>query len=304
MDALGQVGIEFIVWLQGFRSPFLDGLFSFITQFGGAGYLVVIPVVAWSINLKIGLRAMMAMVAAQLFVMILKDYFNTQRPFMVDERIWSEGEFGLSFPSGHAWGAVVYYGYLAAAVRRRRFTIAMGVVIFLVGFSRSYLGVHYPHVVVGGWVLGAFMLWAWLRLEGPVAARYGELAPVSRLAWVTFAPLSLALIHNLIWQNPSTFAIAGAVTGASIAIVGCDLWGWQLESSDRLRKAARILVGAPGLLLLLRVMREAYPREPSLPGTMFIWASGMALSLYIGWFAPWLFELTRLTPKRTGPPPR
>jgi membrane-associated phospholipid phosphatase len=301
MEALGQVGIEFIIWLQGFRTPFLDAFFHFVTQLGGSGYLILLPLVVWSFDLKVGLRAMMAMLSAQLLVMILKDHFHTLRPFMVDDRIWSDGEFGLSFPSGHAWGAMVYYGYLAASVRRRGFTIAMGIVILLVGFSRSYLGVHYPHDVIAGWAFGALMLWGWLRLEAPVTDLYRKLTPVQVQAASTFVPLSLAVLHRVVWDGSTTFGIAGAVTGAAYCLVGCETFGWRGDGSSGLRRAARVLVGAPGILILLWVARTTYPKEMDLGGAVWTWTIGAGMSLYIGFFAPRLFELTRLAPPRREP---
>jgi undecaprenyl-diphosphatase len=64
-----------------------------------------------------------------------------------------------SFPSGHALYAFCFYGTLAALVAAGRngrlarlFVWAMAVLlIVMIGFSRVYLGVHYPSDVLAGY---------------------------------------------------------------------------------------------------------------------------------------------------------
>jgi membrane-associated phospholipid phosphatase len=71
-----------------------------------------------------------------------------------------------SFPSGHAVQTMVFYGLLAMLAlqwpplaRRRRLVVAATVtVVALVGYTRVYLGNHWPTDILGGWLLG----WAWL----------------------------------------------------------------------------------------------------------------------------------------------
>jgi undecaprenyl-diphosphatase len=73
-----------------------------------------------------------------------------------------------SFPSGHSMASCCFYGALAiilasqAGSRSRRFAIWAGAVALIaaVGFSRIYLGVHYPTDVLGGYLAGV----AWLSL--------------------------------------------------------------------------------------------------------------------------------------------
>ena len=76
-----------------------------------------------------------------------------------------------SFPSGHAMLAAVVYltlgALLALFVPRRRvkafFVTTAMILVFLVGITRVYLGVHYPSDVLGGWSAGlAWALVCWL----------------------------------------------------------------------------------------------------------------------------------------------
>jgi len=62
-----------------------------------------------------------------------------------------------SFPSSHAAniGAVA----LLLALRYRRWAIPAALIALGVGYSRIYLGVHYPTDVLGGWALGAAVGW-------------------------------------------------------------------------------------------------------------------------------------------------
>ena len=58
-----------------------------------------------------------------------------------------------SFPSSHAANMAAVAALLGW--RYRRWAIPAWLLALLVGYSRVYLGVHYPLDVAGGWVLGA-----------------------------------------------------------------------------------------------------------------------------------------------------
>lgn len=81
-----------------------------------------------------------------------------------------------SFPSGHACGAMVMYGYISmllwysfgAEIGITSIIIA-SILIFLVGISRLYLEAHYGSDVIVGWLVGLatlLIIWLWVK---PVA---------------------------------------------------------------------------------------------------------------------------------------
>ncbi|CAB4243293.1 conserved membrane protein of unknown function [Methylacidimicrobium sp. AP8] len=100
----------------------------------------------------------------------IKHLVNRPRPFsvlpgvrLVDEGkiSWSDpsrGPQGRSFPSGHAANNAAL-AYLATAFYGPRFAWVW-LWAGLVGYSRVYLGVHYPSDVLAGWLAGAFYGWA------------------------------------------------------------------------------------------------------------------------------------------------
>ena len=98
----------------------------------------------------------------------LKRLFHRHRPEPIFYHL------GYSFPSGHAFSAVVVYGLIAywlsrKADMKRRILIWTAAVILMaiVGVSRVYLGQHYPTDVIGGYFAGSCWLWGcttWLTM--------------------------------------------------------------------------------------------------------------------------------------------
>jgi undecaprenyl-diphosphatase len=121
-----------------------------------------------------------------LLMNLLKLGFQRPRPDLVPHLAQV---YDYSFPSGHTTMATITYltlGALLARVEKQTrikvFVMGVAVVLaLLVGFSRVYLGVHWPTDVMAGWSLGAawaMLCWLaarWLQHHGRMENEKGQL---------------------------------------------------------------------------------------------------------------------------------
>jgi undecaprenyl-diphosphatase len=114
---------------------------------------------------------------------LLKYLFDRPRPDLV---LHAAQVFTSSFPSGHAAVSAVVYLTLGALLARDAPSVAVKIyvmavaifLVFLIGASRVFLGLHYPTDVLAGWSIGsAWALTCWLaadRLQNGRADRIGR----------------------------------------------------------------------------------------------------------------------------------
>jgi membrane-associated phospholipid phosphatase len=148
--------------------PWSVHAFEVVTFFGDASTFAVLGLVVafvlstlrrWS--LLLGWVA--ALAGTGLLNTTLKGVIRRLRPQLPEPWIT---ESGWSFPSGHAMGSLVTYGFLAYLLTRitptqfpRRTVIAVFAgLVLLFGFSRIYLGVHFLSDVIAGYAAAT----AWL----------------------------------------------------------------------------------------------------------------------------------------------
>lgn len=109
---------------------------------------------------------------SQLLNTLLKLWFHRERPTI--HRLIEQA--GYSFPSGHSMAAFSLYGVIAYLLwrhmhnRRERFILILFTVLMTggIGWSRIYLGVHYPSDVIGGYAASG----AWLMLSAACFEAY------------------------------------------------------------------------------------------------------------------------------------
>jgi len=169
--------IQILLDLEQIRNPFLTSLFLFLTQFGEE--LILLPLICliyWCINKKLACFAALNFFSALLVNHVLKITFCVDRPWIRNPRLSPVPDAlgsatGFSFPSGHTANAVSVYGSAILWFRKHNWIVILNCcIIFLIAFSRLYLGVHTLQDVaaslIAGFLLLFFNQWIIKRIEG------------------------------------------------------------------------------------------------------------------------------------------
>ncbi len=150
-----------LLWVHWYSPGWLDVPMRFVTALGY--YWVVLPllaVAAYAFYRKgrriSGALLVISTVGSIVLTTTLKTVFQRVRPELFDSGYTASF---YSFPSGHATVAVGFYGTLTLLVAwrmrgLRRWAVVLGglVLVLFIGFSRLYLGVHYPTDVLAGFL--------------------------------------------------------------------------------------------------------------------------------------------------------
>ena len=143
-----------------------------VLSLGVAGYLVLLR------RYDLVVLVIVAVGGAVVLNYFLKLGFDRPRPELVPHLTTA---YQTSFPSGHSMSSAATYLILGAMLARvqprlrlKVYSLALAIFIMvLVGFSRVFLGVHWPTDVLAGWAAGA--IWAilcwgvawWLTIGRP-----------------------------------------------------------------------------------------------------------------------------------------
>ena len=153
--------------VHSWANPTLTDAMRGITQLGSVQFLVAMCTVLvvrlfWIGRKRAAIVLIIGSVGAEILNELLKQLFHRARP----EAFFGYAEpLSYSFPSGHAIMSCCIYG-VAAAIAATRIASRAGkaavwagaaLIAGLIGFSRIYLGVHYPSDVIAGFA--AAIVW-------------------------------------------------------------------------------------------------------------------------------------------------
>ena len=159
------------IWPTWFTAIMTD-----ITAFGGATVIFLITSAVFFYLLiqkqhEFMWLILIATIGGALLSFGLKELFARERPPLIFHLLTVKS---MSFPSGHAMMSSVVYltqGALLAKVQSNKnlrvYILLVAItLVFLIGISRIYLGVHYPTDVLAGWSVGlAWASFCWLAAK-------------------------------------------------------------------------------------------------------------------------------------------
>ena len=302
-------------WLQAHlgSTGFGFWLLSNLSAFGEQLLLVaVMGFLYWGLNKEFGKYVGVNVLIASVWNPLIKNVVMRLRPYfvpgydvkllrLIDSKAnpMDVAAQGFSFPSGHSASAVALYGSLAAHEKKRKLLWVLAVVLpLLVGFSRVYVGAHFPTDVLCGWLLGALIvaLIPWLRRK-------------LRNRWLFYAVLLLSALPGFFYCSSNDyFSSFGMLLGFVLAEPFEERFVRFENTSNLLRCVLRTLGGGLLYFGLNEALKLPFPKELLNAGDLtahLIRSLRYAAVIFvvIGVY-PLLFRLTGRLWDRSGQKPR
>ena len=293
MEPIMDWGIAVILWLQQLR-PAFDGIFEAITFTGDEMFfLLFLPLVYWCLDRRTGARLTLIYLTSVYVNAAAKFIAGQPRPYQYDIAVWAYKHVAMGgFPSGHTQNAVVVWGYLASQIRRKWAWIVAGALMVLVPLSRLYLGVHFPHDLLGGYIIGAIVLLLFLRWEQQGELRLARLQLREQLALAIGVPVLLTVL----FLHEDGVTVSATLLGMSTGFVLQPYWIGFEAQDVWWKRVVRYALGAAVMVGLWAGLKAAFASlEPAL---LFRFTRYTLLGLWGSIGAPWAFVRLGLAPGR------
>ena len=267
---LHSLELELIRFIQRFRNPIFDEFFTWLDFFDRpAFFLMLIPAVWLIYGSRIGARLFYLLMTSAFINRALKQLFLSPRPFDLDPSVGIIHVDGYGFPSGAAQTVVLLSAlFLSSGKSNGRCFLAFSY-IFLVSFSRVYLGLHFPSDILGGWLVG-LALWILYKHVCPLLE---NLQPVILFLMSQLVVIPVFILKYFI--HPIYICNMGIATGLLISYY-CKLhWHSPLGYKEYILRAGVGIFGAFFFFGSATILFIAYSRIYFFLGTFLLglWVS-------------------------------
>ncbi len=323
METIFDIGITVVLFFQGL-GDWLTTPMEMVTFMGSEEfYLLVLPAIYWSIDAALGIRVGVILLLTTSLNACLKWSFHLPRPYWYDSRVLGmHGETGFGAPSGHSQTPAAILGLIAVSVKRRWASITLITLIGLIGISRLYLGVHFPHDVLLGWFFGWLSLWLFLRYEDNIKTWLSKQGLGKQVVTVLFTSLAIILVGGLILGALSSFEIpsdwienalidqpddlpdplnlksvitpSATLFGLGAGVLLLNTRGGYSAKGDWWKRLLRYLVGIVGVFLIWAGLDAIFPEGSSFLAYSLRYIRYALLGLWISAGAPLMFWRLKL----------
>jgi membrane-associated phospholipid phosphatase len=166
-------GMEFVRAVQGPENAVLTTLVKGLTLLGSElFYIPAVLFIYWCVDERKGQRLALLLLLSAWLNTALKDLLKQPRPYFLDPSVGRARASGYGLPSGHAQQSLVFWAAALSGKGRSGWIIA-GAATLVLGFTRLYLGLHFPTDLAGGWLLALGVLALYGLLGEPLPALPG-----------------------------------------------------------------------------------------------------------------------------------
>lgn len=147
------------------QNKFFDIIFIFITEKNNWALPAIITIILLLIYGGTKARELLVLILISILITdqftsnVIKDMVMRLRPYLsIPEAKKLVFASSYSFPSAHAANAAGVA--ILSNIYYPKYKYIYWTIVFLIGFSRIYVGVHYPGDVLGGVLIGILVGWA------------------------------------------------------------------------------------------------------------------------------------------------
>ena len=291
MTAIYAWGLDLIRTIQLIKSPPLTVIMQGITFFGSELiYLLLLPFFFWCVDEKKGLRLGILVLLSAWINISLKDLFKQPRPYDLAPELGLAKESSYGIPSGHAQNSLVFWFNIALWKKNIMRYIPALLITLVIGFTRLYLGVHFPTDLFAGWLIGLVII-AFYAIFGSFIT---ALLEAGKFRAQLISAAFIVLIMNAI--NPDGVGIAGVFFGLTAGYslmkkhIRFSVWNGLSNSKKKyLIMLARYILGIIVATLIYSGLKALLPGHDSPHYRLARFFRYSLLGFWVSVGAPWLF---------------
>lgn len=317
MEQLQEITFVLILALQQ-MSPALDDVMGFFTFLGKIEfYLLIIPLIYWVVDKRLGYRLLLVLITTDIFASTLKLLFHQPRPYWLGRVVGLAEETSYGIPSSHASDSLAVWGYLAYRLKKAWLWVLLSVFVFFIGLSRLYLGVHFLHDVLFGWLLGLIVLWVFIKMEDRVAGWANQQSLLTQIGLGFAVSLLVILTGQLVqiwlsgiidppeWSSYATlartpayaFTLAGSMFGAIAGYALMKRYALFENHGSGLQQLGRYVLGIVLVLLLYSGLDSLFSMiaaDESALGYTLRYLRYASVTFLVTFIIPWIYLKIRL----------
>jgi membrane-associated phospholipid phosphatase len=317
MEQLQELSFVLILALQKL-SPALNSVMNFFTFLGNIEfYLLIIPFIYWAVDKRLGFRLLLVLITTYTLSSTFKLLFHQPRPYWLEKVLGLGAETSYGIPSSHSSGSLAVWGYLAYRLNKKWLWVLVSLFIFFIALSRLYLGVHFLHDVLFGWLIGLVVLWAFIKYEDRVARWADQKDILTQISTGFAVSILMLLVGQLIqvwlsgisdppeWSSFASqartptygYTLAGALFGAIAGYVLMKRYAPFENKGSGLQQLGRYALGVVLLLLLysgLDILFGMVAADETALGYALRYLRYASVTFLVTFIIPWIFLRIRL----------